>query len=216
MPFVNIQVHLQEFLLHKNIIYNAFKMLWGIFHSLNWFQMSPLKFELLIFASIEFLKAKVCEKKCKRPNWDWAFALAPLSPYLRSYFNQHVDWTFVKHQAIIICASFLAFKDYSISKPWLQLTMHVLWKHLQVVTKFGIMWCNGTLILFNNNKSLGLLKFQKFFPLRSLFKIVLNLNVFCISTIHHFHLWKENKIMVVLDKHHPQSICEYVFHHTIF
>ncbi len=76
-----------------------------------------LKFLLLMFASKEFLKPKVWKKKCKRSNLDWAFALTPLSLYLRSYFNQHVDWTFTKHQTIIICAYFLTSKNYSISKP---------------------------------------------------------------------------------------------------
>jgi hypothetical protein len=33
-----IQIHLQMFLLFKNIGYNDFKMFLGIFHSLNWFQ----------------------------------------------------------------------------------------------------------------------------------------------------------------------------------
>lgn len=95
-----------------------------IFHLNNLFHLWNLNCSCLLQEN--FWKPRYV-KKMQKIIFRLSLCLAPLSPYFRSYFNQHVDWTFVKHQAIIICAYFWASKDYSISKPWLQLTMHVLW-----------------------------------------------------------------------------------------
>ncbi len=48
---------------------------------------------------------------------------------------------------VFACDYFWAFKAWSISKPF-ELTIHMLCKHMQTITKFGI-WCNGISIILS-------------------------------------------------------------------